>query len=87
MAQFVVDATRFDPYKNYKFRVKWEGKYVLGVSKVSSLKRSTEPITHREGGDQSTSRHTPGPHKFEPITLERGVTHDPELTIPKLMSF
>jgi phage tail-like protein len=78
MAQFVVNAQRFDPYKNFKFRIKWDGKYVAGVSKISALKRSTEPVTHREGGDPSTSRVSPSVWKFEPITLERGVTHDPE---------
>ena len=76
--QFAVNAQRFDPYKNFKFRVKWDGKYVAGMSKVSSLKRSTEAVTHREGGDPSTSRVSPSTWKFEPITLERGVTHDPE---------
>jgi phage tail-like protein len=78
MAQFSVNAQRFDPYKNFKFRIKWDGKYVAGVSKISALKRSTEPVTHREGGDPSTSRVSPSVWKFEPITLERGVTHDPE---------
>ncbi len=78
MAQFSVNAQRFDPYKNFKFRVKWDGKYVAGVSKVSSLKRSTEVVEHREGGDPSTSRKSPGRVKFEAITLERGVTHDTE---------
>ena len=78
MAQFSVNAERFDPYKNFKFRVKWDGRYVAGVSKVSSLKRSTEVVEHREGGDPSTSRKSPGRTKFEPITLERGVTHDTE---------
>ncbi len=77
MAQFVVNTHRFDPYKNFKFRVKWDGVYVAGISKVSALKRSTEPVTHREGGDPSTSRVSPSSWKFEPITLERGVTHDP----------
>lgn len=76
MAQFSVNATRFDPYKNFKFRVKWDGKYVAGVSKVSGLKRTTEIVEHREGGDPSTSRKSPGRAKFEAITLERGVTHD-----------
>ncbi|ULQ53227.1 phage tail protein [Flavihumibacter fluvii] len=76
--QFVVNAYRFDPYKNFKFRVRWDGKVVAGVSKVSALKQSTEPVTHREGGDPSSSRVTPSVWKFEPITLERGVTHDPE---------
>ena len=78
MAQFSVNTHRFDPYKNFKFRVKWDGKYVAGVSKVSALKQSTEPVTHREGGDPSTSRVAPSAWKFEPITLERGVTHDPD---------
>ncbi len=76
MAQFSVNAQRFDPYKNFKFRVKWDGRYVAGISKVGALKRSTEVIEHREGGDPSTSRKSPGRTKFEPITLERGVTHD-----------
>ena len=81
MAQFSVNAQRFDPYKNFKFRVKWDGRYVAGVSKVSALKRSTEVVEHREGGDPSSSRKSPGRTKFEPITLERGVTHDTEFEI------
>ena len=76
MAQFTVNTHRFDPYKNFKFRVKWDGRYVAGVSKVGSLKRSTEVVEHREGGDPSTSRKSPGRTKYEAITLERGVTHD-----------
>jgi phage tail-like protein len=74
--QFVANAFRFDPYKNFKFIVKFDGKAVAGVSKVSLLKQSTEPVMHREGGDASTSRATPSVWKYEPITLERGVTHD-----------
>ena len=78
MAQFSVNAQRFDPYKNFKFRVKWDGKYVAGVSKASMLKRTTEVVTHREGGDPSSSRKSPGRTEYEAITLERGVTHDTE---------
>lgn len=78
MAQFTVNAQRFDPYKNFKFRVKWDGRYVAGISKCGALKRSTEVVEHREGGDPSTSRKSPGRTKFEAITLERGVTHDVE---------
>lgn len=78
MAQFTVNAQRFDPYKNFKFRVRWDGRYVAGVSKVSALKRTTEVVKHREGGDPSSSRKSPGRTEFEAITLERGVTHDPE---------
>ncbi len=76
--QFSVNAQRFDPYKNFKFRVKWDGRFVAGVSKVGALKRTTEVVEHREGGDPSTVRKSPGQSKFEAITLERGVTHDPE---------
>lgn len=76
--QFTVNAGRFDPYKNFKFRVKWDNKHVAGVSKVSSLKRTTEVVKHREGGDPSSSRKSPGRTEYEAITLERGVTHDPE---------
>lgn len=78
MAQFSVNARRLDPYKNFKFRVRWDGRYVAGVSKVGALKRSTEVVEHRNGGDPSTSRKSPGRSKYEAITLERGVTHDTE---------
>lgn len=78
MAQFSVNPTRFDPYKNFKFRIKWDGKYVAGLSKMSALKRTTEVVKHREGGDPSTSRKSPGRTEYEAITLERGVTHDLE---------
>ena len=78
MAQFTVNAQRFDPYKNFKFRVMWDGRYVAGISKVSALKRTTELVEHREGGDPSTTRKSPGRTKYDAITLERGVTHDVE---------
>ena len=78
MAEFTVNANRLDPYKNFKFRVKWDGRYVAGVSKVSALKRTTEVVKHRDGGDESTSRKSPGRNEYEAITLERGVTHDTE---------
>jgi phage tail-like protein len=76
MPQFSVNPNRFDPYKNFKFKVKWDGRYVAGISRVSALRRVTEVIEHREGGDPSTSRKSPGRTAYEPITLERGVTHD-----------
>lgn len=78
MPQFKVNTNRLDPYKNFKFRIKWDGKYVAGVSKVGGLKKTTEIITHREGGDPSSSRKSPGRSEFEAITIERGVTHDVE---------
>jgi phage tail-like protein len=76
MAEFPANPTRHDPYKNFKFRVKWDGQYVAGISKVTGLKRTTEVVKHREGGDPSTSRKSPGRNEFDAITLERGVTQD-----------
>jgi phage tail-like protein len=76
--EFQVNTNRYDPYKTFKFRVKWDGKYVAGISKVSGLKRTTDLVEHREGGAPSTTHKSPGLTKYEAITLERGVTHDPE---------
>jgi phage tail-like protein len=56
--------------------VKWDSHYVAGISKVSALKRTTEVVKHREGGNQSTSLKGPGRTEYEAITMERGVTHD-----------
>jgi len=75
MAQFEVNVHRIDPYKNFKFTVVWDKVTVAGVSKISALKRTTEVVSHRHGGDLSTPRHQPGASKFEPITLERGITY------------
>ena len=76
MPQFSVNAQRFDPYKNFKFRVKWDNRYVAGVHKMGALKRTTEVVKHRDGGAPSTSRKSPGRTEYEAITLDRGVTHD-----------
>jgi phage tail-like protein len=78
MTQFSVNPGRVDPYKNFKFRVKWDGRYVAGISRVGPLKRTTEVIRHRDGADPSASRKSPGRSEYEAITLERGVTHDVE---------
>jgi phage tail-like protein len=76
MPQFSVNTNRYDPYKNFRFRVTWDNRYVPGISKISCLKRSTDPVVHREGNDPSISRLSPGTWRFDPITLERGITHD-----------
>jgi phage tail-like protein len=78
VAQFEINTHRFDPYKNFKFKVKWDGKYVAGLSKMTGLKKTTKLIEHREGGDPSTNRKSPGRTTFDAITLSRGVTHDLE---------
>ena len=78
MAEFSVNAQRFDLYKNFKFRVKWDGHFVAGFNKVSGLKRTTEEVKHRGGGNLSGSREFPGRTEYEAITITRGVTHDPE---------
>src|SRR3954454_8770314 len=78
MPEFATNPTRFDPYKNFKFRLKWDGRYVAGVSKMTALKRTTEVVKHRHGGEPNSSRKSPGRSEFEPVTLERGVTLDAE---------
>lgn len=75
--QFVVDTGRLAPYKNYKFRVKWDGKYVPGIYKVSALHRKTRVIRNRGGGGSATVRSSPGSTQYEPIVLVRGRSHDP----------
>ncbi len=76
MTEFTVNANRVDPYKNFKFRLKWDGRYVAGVSKISALKRTTEVVEYREGGQQSTSHKAPGKTVYWPLIVERGLTHD-----------
>jgi len=76
MVEFSVNPRRLDPYKNFKFRLKWDGTYIAGVSKISGLKRTTEVVEYREGGQPSAGHKAPGRTSLSPITLERGLTHD-----------
>jgi phage tail-like protein len=78
VAQFSVNPHRFDPYKGFKFRVSWDGRFVAGISRVGELRRTTEVVSHREGGDPNSVRRSPGRTHVAPIVLERGVTHDLE---------
>src|SRR6476660_7676177 len=75
---FIVNPHRVDPYKNFKFQLVWDGRVVLGVCKVSALKRTTEVVKHRDGGDNSTDHKSPGRTTYDAITMERGLTHDPQ---------
>src|SRR5438270_19024 len=74
--RFRVNTDRYDPYKNFRFRVKWDNTYVAGISKVSGLSRTTEVISYRAGGDPSTTRKSPGQTSYEAVTLEQGVSFD-----------
>jgi phage tail-like protein len=76
MARFTVNTYRFDPYRNFKFKIRWDNQYVAGLHKCSALRRTTEVTEWREAGDPTASRKLPGKTKYEPITLEVGVTHD-----------
>jgi phage tail-like protein len=78
VAEFTVNANRFDPYKQFKFRVQWDGRVVAGVDRVSALRRETEVVVHRSGADPSQQRRSPGPTSYDPIVLSRGRTHDTE---------
>jgi phage tail-like protein len=76
MPKFTVNSDRFDPYHNFKFKIKWDGQYVAGLSKCSALKKTTEVTTWYEAGDQSVPHKIPGKTTYDPITLSAGVTHD-----------
>jgi phage tail-like protein len=76
MPQFTVNTHRFDPYRNFKFKIMWDNRYVAGLSKCSALKKTVEVVDWRDGGDPTHSRKLPGKVSYEPITLEAGVTHD-----------
>jgi phage tail-like protein len=76
MPKFTVNAQRFDPYKVFPFRVKFDNVYVAGLSKCSALKKTTEKIDWYESGDPSTPHRLPGKTSYEAITLTAGVTHD-----------
>ncbi|HEX8353319.1 MAG TPA: phage tail protein [Pyrinomonadaceae bacterium] len=76
MAKFTVNPQRYDPYRNFQFRIKIDNVYVAGMNKCSALKKSTEMVEWREGGDPSTTHKLPGKTKYDAITLTAGVTHD-----------
>lgn len=76
MAKFTVNTSRYDPYRNFKFRIKIDNAYVAGLNKCSALKKSTEMVEWREGGDPSTTHKLPGKTKYDAITLTAGVSHD-----------
>ena len=78
MAEFTKNAHRIDPYKTYKFRIVWDGKTVLGVNKVGPLKRTTNVVPYRSGGENSVEHKSPGRTTYDGLTLERGITHDTE---------
>jgi phage tail-like protein len=76
VAEFSVNASRLDPYKSFRFRVKWDGKYVPGIARVSALRRTTAAVDRRSGADPNSDHRSPGRTNWDPILLERGRTHD-----------
>lgn len=76
MAKFTANAKRYDPYRNFKFQIKIDNVYVAGLSKCSALKKTTEKVTWREGGDPSSPHQLPGKTTYDAVTLTAGVTHD-----------
>ncbi len=74
---FTVNTHRHDPYRTFKFQVLIDGRPVAGLSKMSALKRTTEAVGWRTGGDPTHERRLPGGTSYEPVTLEQGLTHDP----------
>ena len=76
MARMTAQTNRFDPYRNFRFRVSWDGTDVAGLTKMSALRRTTEMVEYREAGENMTSRKLPGKTSYEAVTLEAGITYD-----------
>lgn len=74
---FPANAHRHDPYRTFKFQVLIDGQSVAGLKKMTALKKTTEAVDWRTGGDPTHVRKLPGGTKYEAITLEQGLTHDP----------
>jgi phage tail-like protein len=74
---FPANTHRHDPYRTFKFQILIDGKPVAGLRKMTALKKTTEAVDWRTGGDPTHVRKLPGGTKYEPITLEQGLTHDP----------
>lgn len=74
---FTVNAHRHDPYRTFKFQVVIDGKPVAGLRKMSALKKTIEAVAWRSAGDMNHERKLPGGAKYDAITLEQGLTHDP----------
>src|SRR5271156_5541098 len=74
---FAVNISRNDPYKTYRFLVYFgtDVTPVAGMSKVGAIKRESDVIEYKEGGNAIILKGL-GRTKYDPITLERGVTHD-----------
>jgi phage tail-like protein len=73
---FTATVLKYDPYRKFKFLVKWDNAYVAGVSKLTGLSRAIEPVDWRTGGDTHVVAKLPGLTKYEPLNLERGMSHD-----------
>jgi phage tail-like protein len=74
---FPVNTHRYDPYRTFKFQVIIDGRPVAGLKKMGALKKSTESVKWRSAGDPSHERVMPGGTKYEPVSMEQGLTHDP----------
>ena len=76
MARMTAQTNRFDPYRTFRFKVKWDNQYVAGLSKMGALKRTTEIVEFREAGENIVPRKLPGKSSFADVSLEAGITYD-----------
>lgn len=76
MARMTPQTNRFDPFRTFRFKVKWDGQYVAGLTKMGALKRTTELVEFREAGENIVSRKMPGKTSYQAVSLEAGVTYD-----------
>lgn len=69
-------ASRFDPYRTFKFRVRFGDTTVAGVTKVSALTRTVTPTELKEAGDLLSPRNSPGAVRYDDVVLEKGLSMD-----------
>jgi phage tail-like protein len=74
---FPANLSRYNPYATYRFLVYFgpSPEPVAAVSKVSAIKRMADVIEYKEGGNAIILKGL-GRMKYDPITLERGVSQN-----------
>jgi len=76
MPKFTIKRQSNDPYRNFKFRIQIDNKYVAGLSKCDIPNKTPEKVVRRGIGNPSAIHKLPGKTKSEAITLATGITHD-----------
>lgn len=72
----VARASKQDPYRTFKFRVRLDSRTVAGITKVSALGRTVTANEIKEAGDSLAPRQNPSQVSYDDVTLEWGMSLD-----------